>query len=79
VGGLTYGLALHYLVTYLRDHGPDGGGWSLRGNGAITLVWLGVLAVLAVEIPLVRRKAWLSVILVPVAVFLGLFVLPGTV
>ena len=79
VGGLAFGLVMHYLVVYLRESGPSAGNWSLRGNGAITLVWLAGLAVLAAEIPLLRRRAWLSAVLLPVAAFLGLFVLVGTV
>ena len=78
-GGLAFGLALHYLVLYVRDKGPSAGSWSLRGNGAITLVLLGALIVVAAEVPLARRRAWWAIVLLPVAAFLGLFVLNGTV
>jgi len=78
VGGLAFGLALHYLALYLRDYGPSAGSWSLRGNGAITIVLAGALVVLAAEFPLVRRRAWPAVVALPIAAFLGLFVLVGT-
>lgn len=77
--GLAYGIALHYLVISVRDHGLSGGTWSLRGNGAIILVLLGTLVVLAAEIPLARRGAWAGVVLLPIASFIGLFVVAGTV
>jgi len=79
LGGLAFGLALHYLVLYARDHGPSAGSWSLQGNGAISLIPLGALIVLVAEIQLVRRRAWVGAIFLPVATFLGLFVLVGTV
>ena len=79
LGGLAFGLALHYLVLYARDHGPSAGSWSLQGSGAISLIPLGALIVLVAEIQLVRRRAWVGAIFLPVATFLGLFVLVGTV
>src|SRR5215468_9743585 len=79
LGGLAFGLAVHYLVLYERDHGPSAGSWSLQGNGAGALILLGALIVLAAEIPLARKRAWFGVVLLPVATFLGLFVLNGTV
>lgn len=36
---LVFGVSLHFLAIYLRDHGPSGVGWSLQGNGA-TIVFL---------------------------------------
>lgn len=79
VGGLAFGFVLHYLVVYARDYGPSGGAWSLRGNGAIVIVVGGALAVLMAEVPLIRRRAWLALVVLPMAAFLGLFVLVGTI
>ena len=72
-----FGVSLHFLAVYLRDHGPSGVGWSLQGNGA-TIVFLPALIALVVgEIYLARHRAWLGIPFLPIALFLGLFSFGG--
>ncbi len=74
---LVFGVSLHFLAVYLRDHGPSGGGWSLQGNGA-TIVFLPALIALVVgEIFLARNRAWPGMPFLPVALYLGLFLFGG--
>ena len=78
VAGLVVGLGLHYLAVYLRDYGPQGPGFSLRGNGALVVLPLAALLLLAGELYCVSRRAWLGAILLPLALFLGMFVIAGS-
>ena len=77
IAGLLVGLALHGATVYARDHGPTVGGYSLSGNGAIVLLLLAPVALLAGEVLCARRHAWLGMALLPLTGFLGLFVLHG--
>jgi hypothetical protein len=77
--GLAFGVALHFVTLYFRDYGPSWDGTSLKGNGAIVVLLLAPVALLAGELWCLRRRAWLGMALLPVAIFLGLFVVFGTV
>ena len=77
--GLLVGLALHVATAYARDHGPAWGNYSLKGNGAIVLLLLAPLALLLGEAWCARRRAWLGMALLPLTIFLGLFVILGGV
>jgi hypothetical protein len=77
VAGLVVGLAVHFIIVYFRDYGPSGSGFSLRGNGAIIFLLLAVVALVAGELWCYRRRAWLGMALLPVAMFLGIFVIAG--
>lgn len=79
VVGLLFGLGLHVVTIYFRDHGPSFGGFSLNGNGAIIFLVLAPIALIIGEVFAVRNSAWLGVILLPVAIFLGVFVILGGV
>ena len=79
VAGFLVGLILHLVAVYARDHGPAWGEYSLRGNGAIALLLLAPLALLVGEAFYLRRRAWPALVLLPAAMFLGLFVVLGTV
>ncbi len=67
------------MTIYFRDHGPSFGGFSLNGNGAIILLVLAPIALIIGEVYAVRNRAWLGVILLPVAIFFGVFVILGGV
>ena len=41
---LLFGLALHFLAVFLRDNGPSFDGISLRGNGALIVLPVALLA-----------------------------------
>jgi hypothetical protein len=79
VAGLLFGLALHTLTAYTRDHGPTWGDYSLQGNGAVVLLLLAPVALLLGEAWCARRRAWLGMALLPLTIFLGLFVILGGV
>ena len=77
---LVVGLALHVLATYLRDDGPS---WeslslSLRGNGALVVLIPAMIALVLGELLCVRRRAWLGTLLVPLGLYVGLFVVLGS-
>jgi hypothetical protein len=76
--GLLVGLALHFLAVYLRDYGPEGAGFSLRGNGALIVLPVAVALLLAGALVCAQRRAWLGMVLLPVAMFLGMFVIAGS-
>jgi hypothetical protein len=73
-----FGLAMHFLAVFLRDNGPSFDGISFRGNGAIIILPIALLGLIIGEIVCVRRRAWLAVVLLPFAVFIGLFVVAGS-
>lgn len=75
--GLLCGLLLHFLTVYMRDYGPAFGDFSLRGNGAIIFLLLPLLLLLLGEVWSLRRRAWLGAVLLPCALFAGLFLLVG--
>jgi hypothetical protein len=75
---LLFGLALHFLAVFLRDNGPSFDGISFRGNGALIVLPVALLGLIIGEIICVRRRAWLAVVLLPFAIFIGLFVLAGS-
>lgn len=75
---LIFGLALHFLAVFLRDNGPSFDGISFRGNGALIILPLALLGLIIGEIVCVRRRAWLAVVLLPFAVYIGLFVIAGS-
>jgi hypothetical protein len=75
---LLFGLAFHFLAVFLRDNGPAFDGISLRGNGALIIVPVALLGLIIGEIVCVRRRAWLAVVLLPFALFIGLFVIAGS-
>lgn len=73
-----FGLALHFLAVFLRDNGPSFDGISFRGNGAFIILPVALLGLIIGEIVCVRRRAWLAVVLLPFAVYIGLFVIAGS-
>lgn len=77
-GGLLVGLALHYFAVYLRDYGPQGDGFSLRGNGALIVLPIAIIALLVGELFCAVQRAWLGMVLLPFALFLGMFVIAGS-
>ena len=77
--GVVVGLILHGIVVYARDHGLTFGGFSLRGNGAIAILILAPIVVLIGEVIYARRRSWLGMAVLPIATFLGLFVILGGV
>jgi hypothetical protein len=74
---LVFGITLHFLAVYLRDHGPSGGGWSLQGNGATIVVLPALIALLVGEIFLARKRAWLGMPFLPVALYRRMFSFGG--
>lgn len=76
--GLLVGLALHFLAVFLRDQGPSFDGISLRGNGALIVLPVAGLVLILGEIVCVRSRAWFAAVLLPIALFLGLFVIVGS-
>lgn len=77
--GLVFGLTLHGIVAYTRDHGPTWGDYSLKGNGGIAPLLLAPLGVTLGMAYAARRRAWLGLTLLPIATFVGLFVILGGV
>ena len=75
---LLFGLALHFLAVFLRDNGPSFDGISFQGNGAAIVLLVALLGLIIGEIICVRRRAWLAVVLLPFAIFIGLFVIAGS-
>lgn len=75
--GVGAGLVLHVLAIYLRDHGPSGEGWSLRGNGAAVVLVLAVAVLIAGLLWWARRGGWLSALAWTVALVIGLVVVRG--
>jgi hypothetical protein len=73
-----FGLTLYFLAVSLRDNGPSFGGISFRGNGALIILPVALLGLIIGEIVCVSRRAWLAVVLLPFAVFIGLFVIAGS-
>jgi hypothetical protein len=77
VFGLGIGLVLRLLAVYLRDHGPEGVGWSLRGNGAAVVLAFAALLLMVGMIVSARRGSWLAMALWSAALIAGLFVVGG--
>jgi hypothetical protein len=77
--GFAAGIVFHFFTVYVRDHGPTLGGFSFKGNGATVLLLLALLAVLFGEVFFARRRAWPGMTVLPLAMFLGLFVVFGGV
>jgi hypothetical protein len=77
--GFLFGLVLHIVTVYFRDHGPTGTVYTLRGNGAIVFLLLAPVALLIGEVLYARRRRWLAMVLLPIGMFLGLFVVLGGV
>jgi hypothetical protein len=75
---LLFGLTLHFLAVLLRDNGSSFDGISFRGNGALIVLPVALLGLIIGEIVCVRRHAWLAVVLLPFAVFIGLFIIAGS-
>jgi hypothetical protein len=73
-----FGLALHFLAVFLRDNGPSFDGISFRGNGALIVLPVALLGLIIGEITCVSRRAWLAVVLLPFAIFIGLFIIAGS-
>ena len=73
-----FGLALHFLAVFLRDNGPSFDGISFRGNGALIVLPVALLGLIIGEIVCVSRRAWLAVVLLPFAIFIGLFIIAGS-
>jgi hypothetical protein len=73
-----FGLSMHYLAVFLRDYGPSFDGISFRGNGALIVLPVALLGLIIGEIVCVSRRAWLAVVLLPFAVFIGLFIIAGS-
>lgn len=77
IAGLVFGIIVHGIVAYTRDHGPTLGSLSLGGNGAIALLLLAPIGVLIGEVFYARRRSWLGMAVLPLATVLGLFVVLG--
>ena len=75
---LLFGLAMHFLAVFLRDNGPSFDSISFRGNGALIILPVALLGLIIGEIVCVRRRAWLAVVLLPFAIYTGLFVVAGS-
>ena len=73
-----FGLAMHFLAVFLRDNGPSFDSIPFRGNGALIILPVALLSLIIGEIVCVWRHAWLAVVLLPFAVYLGLFVVAGS-
>ena len=74
---LCTGLVVHALAVWLQNSGPAWEGVSLKGNGALIMLPGAVVALVLVEVEAARRRSWLAMLLVPVALFAGLFVIAG--
>ena len=72
------GITLYFLAVFLRDNGPSFNSISFRGNGALIILPVALLGLIIGEIVCVRRRAWLAVVLLPFAVYIGLFVVAGS-
>jgi hypothetical protein len=79
VAALGAGAAVRALTVWFRDHGPSWGGVALDGNGALVFLPLAPLSIAVLEVWCYRRGARLGMLLVPLAVFAGTFVLGGGV
>ncbi len=81
--GFLVGLALHLMIVYYRDYGPTWGGVSLKvslkGNGVLIFLIPVLLILIVGEFFAARYRAWLGMVLLPFALFLGLFVVLGGV
>jgi hypothetical protein len=75
LAALVVGLLIHGLTVWARDYGPSWDGVSLRGNGALVFLLPVPLALVVGEVWCARRRAWLGMALVPLALYAGLFVL----
>jgi hypothetical protein len=73
-----FGLAMHYLAIFLRDNGPSFDSISFKGNGALIILPVALLGLIIGEIVCIWRHAWLAVVLLPFAVYFGLFVIAGS-
>jgi hypothetical protein len=79
VAALLAGVAVRALTVWFRDHGPSWGSVALDGNGALVFLLLAPLAIVVLEVWCYRRGARLGMLLVPLAVLAGTFVLGGGV
>jgi hypothetical protein len=77
LGALAAGIGLDCGVVFLRDAGPAWNGISLRGNGAVARLPLALLFLMVGEVLCARRRAWIGILLVPVALIAGVFVVVG--
>ena len=75
---LLFGLAMHFFALFLRDNGPSFDSISFRGNGALIVLPIAILGLIIGEIVCIRARAWLAVVLLPFAIFIGLFVIAGS-
>ena len=73
-----FGLAMHFLAVFLRDNGPSFDSISFKGNGALIILPVALLGLIIGEIVCIWRHAWLAVVLLPFAVYFGLFVIAGS-
>jgi hypothetical protein len=79
VAGFVFGLVLHFVTIFFRDNGPEWDGFSLRSNGTVIFLLLAPIGLIVGEVLCARRRAWLGMVLLPFAIFLGLFVIVGGV
>lgn len=70
--GGCIGLALHGPAVCLRDASPAGSDWSLRGNGALVVLRLAALALIAGELLWFRRRARYAMVCWPLPLVSGL-------
>jgi hypothetical protein len=75
--GFVAGIAVHFITVFFRDHGPLTGPYTFRGDGAIVFLLLAPICLIVGEIVAWRRRAWLAVALLPVAIVAGLFIFGG--
>ena len=73
-----FGFAMHFIAVFLRDNGPSFDNISFRGNGALIILPVALIGLIIGEIVCIRRRAWLGVVFLPFAVYIGLFVIAGS-
>jgi hypothetical protein len=59
---LCTGLVVRALAVWLRDSGPARDGVSLKGNGALIVLPVAVVALVVVEVEAARRRSWLGML-----------------
>jgi hypothetical protein len=78
LAGLAVGAILHFVAIYLRDYGPSSGSWSFRGNGALIVLPVALLVLLVGEGVILAHRLWIGLVVFPIALFLGMFVIFGS-
>ncbi len=77
VVGCVFGIAVHFITVFFRDHGPVFGSVAFNGDGAIIFLLLAPIGLIVGEIVAFRSRAWLGMVLLPFAIGAGLFAFGG--